>query len=289
MKRNDGLDFAPGNLFTDGDPLAGTRASVLGSSWLNMVQEEIANVIEGAGIVLSGASNHQLLDAINTILAAKFAAAFKVYAGNPNGNVAGVQGNAGTGVFPTVCWDITNNIWWVCITTGAAAAAVWREAGAMPAWPFWCGTSTGTGNAPVLATPAELVALVTGISVSWKVGASNTGAVSVTVGAFGNIPLRKDGPAGPIALTGGELVANNLALARYDGAVLHLVATELGTAALADATSNTGKVVAMSGAAVVGNLPIFSDAAGTQVDSGTSPGALVGSAEAVMYRLGLVM
>lgn len=68
MKRNDGLDFAPGNLFTDGNPLVPTPASVLDASWLNMVQEEVAHVVEGAGIALDAANDQQLLAAIKRLI-----------------------------------------------------------------------------------------------------------------------------------------------------------------------------------------------------------------------------
>ena len=46
------------------------------------------------------------------------------YAGNPNGNVAGVQG--GNGISPTIVWDTNDNILWLCTTTGNASSAVWQ-------------------------------------------------------------------------------------------------------------------------------------------------------------------
>ncbi len=49
----------------------------------------------------------------------------KVSAGNPNGSVAGTA--ASSGVLPTVCWDYTNNLWYVCTTTGTASTAVWTS------------------------------------------------------------------------------------------------------------------------------------------------------------------
>jgi hypothetical protein len=275
--------------FTDGDPVSNTPATIVPADWFNQVTDELLNVLVAAGITADKAARDQVASAIGKMISSSMAGTFQVYAGNPNGNVAGTQGNVALSKFPTVVWDITNNIWWVCTTTGNAAAAVWTESGALPAWPFWCGTNTGSANAPVLAPPVTMSALSAGTSVAWKVATSNTSAVSVTVGSFGSWPLRKDGPTGPIALTGGELVAGNIVSARFDGAVLHLTATELGSAALADATSNTGKVAAVSGATVVGNLPVFSNTAGTLVDSGTDPSGLAGSAEAVMYRLGLSM
>lgn len=73
------------------------------------------------------------IDMWNAAFSARFrallAGQFMVYAGNPNGNVAGVQGNTATNpqTFPSVVWDTTNNIWWVCSQTGNAAAAVWYD------------------------------------------------------------------------------------------------------------------------------------------------------------------
>jgi hypothetical protein len=259
--------------FTDGNPATNTPATIVPADWFNQVTDELLNVLAAAGIAPSKATRNQVAAAINKLVATNLAATFGVYAGNPNGHVAGTQGNVGTSTFPSVVWDITNNIWWVCTTTGNAAAALWTEAGAVPAWPFWCGTNTGTGNAPSLATPVTMASLQSGSSVAWQVAASNTGAVSVTVGSFGTYPLRKDGPTGPIALTGGELVAGNTVQARFDGTVLHLMATELGTAALANASSNTGKVAAVSGSTVAGHVAFFNDTSGTLVDGGPAGAA----------------
>ncbi len=49
-----------------------------------------------------------------------------VYAGNPNGNLAGVQG--GNGVTPSIVWDTSDNLFWVCTTTGSDSTAVWTGA-----------------------------------------------------------------------------------------------------------------------------------------------------------------
>lgn len=68
MHRIDGPAAAPGNLFTEGDPGVGTPATVMTDDWANAVQEELCNVITGAGIALSKPSNTQLLAAINVLL-----------------------------------------------------------------------------------------------------------------------------------------------------------------------------------------------------------------------------
>lgn len=69
MHRIDGPAAAPGNLFTEGDPSVGTPATVLTDDWANAVQEELCNVVTGAGLALSKPSNTQLLAAINVLLA----------------------------------------------------------------------------------------------------------------------------------------------------------------------------------------------------------------------------
>lgn len=49
--------------------------------------------------------------------------AAQVYAGNPNGHIAG---NAATALLPpSLCWDTGNLVMWACLTSGSAATAVW--------------------------------------------------------------------------------------------------------------------------------------------------------------------
>ncbi|MDO8632106.1 MAG: hypothetical protein Q7R41_16605 [Phycisphaerales bacterium] len=51
---------------------------------------------------------------------------FQIYAGNPNGNVAGTAGVVG-GTPADAIFDTTNGIIWVCTTTGTAGTAVWTN------------------------------------------------------------------------------------------------------------------------------------------------------------------
>lgn len=137
----------------------------------------------------------------------------------------------------------------------------------------WCGTSTGSTNAQVLTPTNAFTAVPTGAAIAWLCGFTNTGAATVSIaGGFGPYALRKDGPTGPIALTGGELVVGEIFSARFDGTFFQLTATEMGTAALANASSNTGKVSAVSGTPVVGHLAVFADTAGTVTDGGIPGG-----------------
>jgi len=46
-----------------------------------------------------------------------------VYSGDPNGNVAGIQGSSTNQ--PSLVWDTTDEILWICVTTGSATSAVW--------------------------------------------------------------------------------------------------------------------------------------------------------------------
>lgn len=70
MHRIDGPAAAPGGHFTEGDPNVGTPATVVTDDWANAVQEEICNVIEGAGQALAKPNNAQLLAAIQQLVSA---------------------------------------------------------------------------------------------------------------------------------------------------------------------------------------------------------------------------
>lgn len=68
MHRIDHSTAAPGGLFTIGDPIGGTPATVVTDDWLNSVQEEIVAVIDEAGIALDKPDNSQLLAAIESLI-----------------------------------------------------------------------------------------------------------------------------------------------------------------------------------------------------------------------------
>ena len=60
----------PDGFFTPGDPLSGTQATILDAEWANMVQEEIANAVESAGLGLDKADRSQLAQAVALLVAA---------------------------------------------------------------------------------------------------------------------------------------------------------------------------------------------------------------------------
>lgn len=64
MHRVDHPTATPDNLFTDGDPGLGIAPTVVPADSMNALQEEIANVIEGAGIGLQKGNNSQLAEVI---------------------------------------------------------------------------------------------------------------------------------------------------------------------------------------------------------------------------------
>lgn len=67
MHRIDGSGATAENLFTEGDPSGGVPATTVTDYWLNAVQEEVAGVVEEAGLTLDKEDNTQLLAAIQVL------------------------------------------------------------------------------------------------------------------------------------------------------------------------------------------------------------------------------
>lgn len=90
----------------------------------------------------------------------------------------------------------------------------------------WAGLSGGSANAITLSA-AEFSAQ-TGQTVAWKNTFTNTGATTATIGGIA-YSIYKDGPAGPIALTGGELIAGGVTVAIFDSALggFHMEVTSI--------------------------------------------------------------
>jgi hypothetical protein len=77
----------------------------------------------------------------------------KTGSGSPTGSVAGTAGSSG--VLPTVYWDYTNQILYVCTTTGTASTAVWTAVNAAAPTPTVVapqGYLTLTSGTPVIAS-----------------------------------------------------------------------------------------------------------------------------------------
>jgi hypothetical protein len=73
--------------FSDGSPTIGEEATIVRADWANAVQEEIANVIEQAGITLSKTDRTQLLQAIAKLTRLRLTAPITFYV-SPAGNDA---------------------------------------------------------------------------------------------------------------------------------------------------------------------------------------------------------
>lgn len=61
----------PDSLFHDGDPFNNVQGTVVTAAFLNSLQEEIATIIELAGITLSPATSTQLMQALVVLFASK--------------------------------------------------------------------------------------------------------------------------------------------------------------------------------------------------------------------------
>ena len=176
-------------------------------------------------------------------------AAFRQYAGNPNGNVAGNFNVNGTQDF---IWDITDKVLYACIATGTATTAVWQIVGGTSTSQFAGVTTTGTANAQVISstTPSGF-SLTPGYVVTTTIGAGldNTGAATLDIDATGVIAINKNSGGSNVPLSGGELTAGSFVSFIYTGSVWLLQAEQLGVLA----TLNIGQWLKNDGA---GNLTI---------------------------------
>lgn len=76
---------------------------------------------------------------------------WQVCSGNPNGQLAGTAASAG--VMPSVAWDFTNQLLYLCTTTGSTSSAIWtaiNTSAVTPANPSPQGYLTLTSATPVI-------------------------------------------------------------------------------------------------------------------------------------------
>ena len=71
MHRIDTSTATSDGLFTEGDPLVPTPATVVSADWLNAVQEELVNTLSAAGIAPDKADNAQLAAALSALVLSK--------------------------------------------------------------------------------------------------------------------------------------------------------------------------------------------------------------------------
>lgn len=112
--------------------------------------------------------------------------------------------------------DLFNNLL-TAGTMGALAQATQLQ--------LWCGTSSGSGNAQTVSPAPALSAYTAGQTISFIAGYSNTGATTINVSSLGAKNIYKQTSSGPSALTGGEIVTNNIVFLEYDGTEFQLTYT----------------------------------------------------------------
>lgn len=91
------------------------------------------------------------------------------------------------------------------------------------------GTSTGSGNAQVLATLTPTgFTLTDGFTITFTAGFTNTGATTLNANSTGATAVKKNSGGGPIALTGGEITAGNAVSVTYNVAASAYIITNSG-------------------------------------------------------------
>jgi hypothetical protein len=102
----------------------------------------------------------------------------------------------GAGAYREIVRDFTGNTIWDQITADTSATSY-----------SWAGTSGGTANAQTLT--AANFALTDGQIIGFIAGYTNTGALTLTVNGGSPLNVVKPTGAGPVALTGGDVVLGN--------------------------------------------------------------------------------
>jgi len=131
----------------------------------------------------------------------------------PNSNPINLDANGraiiwGNGEYRQVLQDLNGVVVWDQLTYTAPAGTNGNTA------TFWYGTASGTANAITLSGTSGFNR-TDGQVVGFLANATNTGAVTVNTPGQPNVILEKNSISGPVALTGGEVVQNDLYYATY--------------------------------------------------------------------------
>lgn len=130
---------------------------------------------------------------------------------------AGTAQIYGSGEYRQIVKDALDNTIWDELTYGQIPGIAWG------------GTSTGTGDAQVLASSGGFAA-ENGKQIAWRSGGTNTTAATLQIGAVGTYSIYQDSAAGPVAVIAGALTTGNIYLATYDSVLggLQLISTSVG-------------------------------------------------------------
>jgi hypothetical protein len=102
----------------------------------------------------------------------------QIYAGNPNGNVPGTS--AGASMPPSMVWDSTDNLWWVCTVTGATGTAQWAAIAPLNSPTFTGAPSAPTPPAGDSTTKLATTAFVKNVIATLGFGSTFSGLKIVT-------------------------------------------------------------------------------------------------------------
>ena len=103
----------------------------------------------------------------------------------------------------------------------------------------WGGTAGGSANAITLTDSPVLSGYAAGQQISFIAAHNNTGATTVNADGLGTKNIFKLTSSGPVALTGSEIITNNLVVLTYDGTEFQLVA---GGSAAGASGGSTGPI-----------------------------------------------
>lgn len=88
---------------------------------------------------------------------------------------------------------------------------------------YWGATSGGGANAQTVTTSPTFSSYVAPMVISFIAGFTNTGATTINANSVGNKNVYKQTGSGPVALTGGEIIAGNIYNISYDGTEFQLL------------------------------------------------------------------
>ncbi len=131
----------------------------------------------------------------------------------------------GTGSYRQILSDSLGNLVWDAVTADTSSSNS----------VFWAGVAGGTPNVITITDPGFNA--TDGSVINFTALATNTGAATLNPSSFGPIPILKDTTAGPVALTGGEIVASNPieVIFRASDNAFHLLNTVIASASGATA------------------------------------------------------
>ena len=225
MYRNDGANAGPSGSFVEGDPIAGVPPTEVSGPWLTETQEEIAGVIEGAGLVLAKGNNTQLRQAIGLVAARRNVFKNWLLNGGPQVAQRGVDSAAAGAARYSSC-----DRWLVYPGGGTGAARTVGQVGSTPTeqeltrWRgamFWQQTIAASTTAPYLAQRIEGTAGLSATKVTASFFAKLTALSSGTTVVLTPSMIQNFGSGGSAAVT---VLASNITLT-MGGALARFSAT----------------------------------------------------------------